>query len=119
MKKGFFGEMALLGGKTRSATAVAIGMTKLLPVTKKTLAAQIKNRPEIALALLKTLSHRIWDDTQAIGRLADQNKELRQKLMETHETMKQLVEQNKLLRQRLGIKIVGGGHIISYFFIFK
>lgn len=103
-KGDFFGEMALLGGKTRSATAVAIGATRLLPVTKKTLATQIKNRPEIALALLKTLSHRIWDDTQTIGRLADQNKELRQKLVDIHDTMKQLVEQNKLLRQRLGVK---------------
>lgn len=103
-KGDFFGEMALLGGRTRSATAVAIGTTQVLPVTKTTLATQIQNRPEIALALLKTLSNRIWNDTQTIGRLADQNKELRRKLIEAHDAMKQIVDQNKLLRQRLGIK---------------
>lgn len=100
-KGDFFGEMAIFGGRARSATAVAIGPTQLLPVTKDTLAEQIQSRPEIGLALLKTLSSRIRNDTLTIGRLADQNKELRQKLMGARDTMKQLIEQNKRLRQQL------------------
>ena len=93
-KGDFFGEMILFGGKTRSAAAVAIGTTQLLPVTKDTLASQIQNRPEIAIALLETLSKRIRNDVQTIGKLADHNKELRQRLIDTRDTMKQLIEQN-------------------------
>jgi CRP-like cAMP-binding protein/signal recognition particle receptor subunit beta len=102
-KGDFFGEMILFGGKTRSATAVAIGTTQLLPVTKDTLASQIQNRPEIAIALLETLSNRIRNDVQTIGKLADHNKELRQRLIDTRDTMKQIIEQNKLLKQKLGL----------------
>jgi len=102
-KGDFFGEMILFGGKTRSATAVAIGTTRLLPVTKETLSSQIQSKPEIAVALLETLSNRIRNDSQTIGRLADQNKELRQRLIEARDTMKQLIEQNKLLKQKLGM----------------
>jgi CRP-like cAMP-binding protein/GTPase SAR1 family protein len=100
-KGDFFGEMILFGGKARSATAVAIGTTRLLPVTKETLASQIQSRPEIAISLLETLSNRIRNDVQTIGRLADHNKELRQRLIKARDTMKQLVEQNKLLKQQL------------------
>ena len=47
-KKGdFFGEMALLGGKTRSARAVALGTTRLLPITKDTLSDQIPQKPKL------------------------------------------------------------------------
>lgn len=102
-KGDFFGEMILFGGKTRSATAVAIGTTQLLPVTKDTLASQIQNRPEIAIALLETLSNRIRNDVQTIGKLADHNKELRQRLIDTRDTMKQIIEQNKLLKQKLSL----------------
>ena len=104
-KKGdFFGEMALFGGKKRSATAVAIGDTHLLPVTKETLSNQIESRPDIGIALLETLSSRIRNDTLTIGRLADQNKELRQRLIQARDTMKQVMEQNKRLRQMLNQK---------------
>jgi len=103
-KGDFFGEMALFGGKKRSATAVAIGATHLLPVTKETLSNQIESRPDIGIALLETLSNRIRNDTLTIGRLADQNKELRQRLIQARDTMKQVMEQNKRLRQMLSQK---------------
>ena len=85
-KGDFFGEMILFGGKTRSAAAVAIGTTRLLPVTRETLSSQIQSRPEIAMALLETLSNRIRNDIQTIGKLADHNKELRQRLAQVHDT---------------------------------
>lgn len=98
-KGDFFGEMALFGRKERSATAVAIGPTRLLPVTRETLATQIGNRPDIGIAILETLSDRIRNDTLTIGRLADQNKELRQRLIQARDTMKHLMDQNKRLKQ--------------------
>jgi cell shape-determining protein MreC len=52
---------------------------------------------------LETLSSRIRNDVQTIGKLADHNKELRQRLIDTRNTMKQLIEQNKLLKQKLGL----------------
>lgn len=102
-KGDFFGEMSLFGGRTRSARAVSVGTTRLLPVTRQTLASQIQSRPEIAIALLETLSSRIRNDTNTIGKLADQNKELTQQLTKAHEMLKQLMEQNKLLKQKLHI----------------
>ena len=101
-KGDFFGEMVLFGGKTRSATAVAVGMTRILPVTRETLASQIQSRPEIAMALLETLSNRIRNDGQTIGKLADHNKELRKRLIQVQDLAKQLMEQNKHLKQQAG-----------------
>jgi CRP-like cAMP-binding protein/signal recognition particle receptor subunit beta len=95
----FFGEMVLFGGTTRSARAVAIGTTRLVTVTKETLASQIKRKPEIALGLLKALASRIRNDTKTINKLAEQNKELFQRLKKAHDTMGQLIEQNKSLKQ--------------------
>ena len=100
-KGDFFGEMALFGGRTRSARAVALGKTCLIPVTKKTLSAQIPNKPEIAIALLETLSNRIRNSTKTIGRLANQNKETMQHLKKARDMIKQLKEQNALLKQQL------------------
>jgi CRP-like cAMP-binding protein len=94
----FFGEMVLFGGTTRSARAVAIGTTRLVTVTKETLASQIKSKPEIALGLLKALASRIRNDTKTINKLAEQNKELFQRLKKAHDTMEQLIEQNKRIK---------------------
>jgi signal recognition particle receptor subunit beta len=85
-KGDFFGEMAIFGGHTRSATAVAIGTTHLLPVSREILASQIQKKPEIAMTLLETLADRIRNDTQTISRLADQNRELMRRLKQTHDT---------------------------------
>ena len=100
-KGDFFGEMALFSKEHRSATAVAIGVTRLLPVTGDTLATQIESRPDIALAILKTLSNRIRNDSLTISQLADQNREIRQRLVQVRDTMKQLMEQNKRLKRLL------------------
>ncbi|GAK60210.1 MglA protein [Candidatus Vecturithrix granuli] len=100
-KGDFFGEMALFGGKTRSARAVAIGTTRLLAVTKETLSTQIPKKPEIALALLEALSNRIRNSTKTIGKLANQNKELTGHLKKARDMMKQLKEQNDFLRRKL------------------
>jgi CRP-like cAMP-binding protein len=100
-KGDFFGEMVLFGGrKTRSARAVAVGMTRLLPVTQDTLTSQIISRPEIGVALLETLSERIRNDTQTIGKLADQNRRLVKHLEKTYVDMRALMKQNKILQRR-------------------
>jgi CRP-like cAMP-binding protein/signal recognition particle receptor subunit beta len=100
-KGDFFGEMVLFGGsRTRSARAVAVGATRLLPVTRDTLASQIRSRPEIAVALLETLSERIRNDTQTISKLADQNRRLVKHLEKSYTDMRGLMRQNKILQSR-------------------
>ncbi len=100
-KGNFFGEIVMFGGKPRSATAVAIGTTRVIPVKKDTLALQIQSKPEIALALLETLSNRIRNDTQTINRLADENRELMRRLNKARNMIKRLTEDNKIMRQEL------------------
>jgi len=100
-KGDFFGEMALFGGKPRSARAVAVGKTRLLPVTKATLSAQIFEKPEIALALLEALSGRIRHNTKTISKLANQKKELMEHLRKARNVILQMRGQNDALRQKL------------------
>lgn len=102
-KGDFFGEMVLFGGKPRSARAIAIGTTHLIPVKKETLATQIQSKPEIALALLATLSNRIRNNTQTLNRFADENRDLTRRLNKSQSTIKRLTEENKALREELGI----------------
>ena len=102
-KGDFFGEMALFGRNTRSARAVAIGRTRLLPITKETLSSQITKKPEIAMALLEALSERIRHNTKTISKLAGQNRDLVDHLKKARNIMQQFKEQNEFLRQKLDL----------------
>lgn len=55
----FFGEMSLLEGLPRSATARAIGDTQLLVLRPGSLLLQIRRDPTFAFELLQQMSHRI------------------------------------------------------------
>ena len=56
-----FGEMALLEDTPRTATAVALGKTKLLEFDKNNFQSLILGNPMIAVKLLKTFAKRIYD----------------------------------------------------------
>ncbi|MBQ6134547.1 MAG: cyclic nucleotide-binding domain-containing protein [Lachnospiraceae bacterium] len=58
-----FGEMAVLEGEERSATAVASTDVKLNPVTKDELSDFLKENPKYAVRILKNLSGRIREKT--------------------------------------------------------
>jgi CRP-like cAMP-binding protein len=55
----FFGEMAILSGRPRSATAVVRSAARLLVIDGTTFEAMLRARPEIALRLIKALSARL------------------------------------------------------------
>jgi CRP-like cAMP-binding protein len=55
----FLGEMAILNGKPRSATAVVLEDAKCLVIDGKTLETMITKSPEIAMRLVKKLAKRL------------------------------------------------------------
>jgi len=55
----FFGEMALLDSRPRSASVKTIQRSRLLPLTRQTLLTKVKDNPAILMQLLATLSVRI------------------------------------------------------------
>lgn len=62
----FFGEMAILKGRPRSATAVVRHDARLLVISATTFEAMLRARPEIALRIISTLTDRIEAANQQI-----------------------------------------------------
>ena len=56
-----FGEMAILEGAPRSATAVAVDTVKVLEFNRANFEVLMMGNPQIALRLLKLFTKRIWD----------------------------------------------------------
>jgi len=55
----FFGEMALIEGQVRSASAEAVDYSKLLVVTKKAFQNLLTSDPKLALFMLRAVSERL------------------------------------------------------------
>ena len=55
----FFGEMAILNGRPRSATAVVRTAARLVVIDGTTFEAMLRARPEIALRMIKALATRL------------------------------------------------------------
>jgi CRP/FNR family cyclic AMP-dependent transcriptional regulator len=62
----FFGEMALINDRPRSATAVVKRAARLLVIEPRTFEAMLRGRTEIAIRLIKTLSGRLERANQQI-----------------------------------------------------
>jgi CRP-like cAMP-binding protein len=54
-----FGEMALIDNATRSATAIAAGDAKLVPVSEKQFLFPISNTPYFALNVMRVMARRL------------------------------------------------------------
>ncbi len=54
-----FGEMALIDGAPRSATAVAASDVKLVPVTEKQFLFLVSNTPHFALNMMRVMARRL------------------------------------------------------------
>ncbi len=68
----FFGEMALLNEKPRSATVRSVGEVSAIVLDKTEFHALVLDRPRVALALLEALSVRIRQADEQISGLSDQ-----------------------------------------------
>jgi len=62
----FFGEMAILNGRPRSATAVVKTFASLLVIEGHTFEAMMRARPEIALRIIKSLATRLESANQHV-----------------------------------------------------
>ena len=104
LKKGdFFGEMSLLGCKTRSASAQAAEESELFVISKKNFKRLILENPEFTLKVLHTLAERLSKCNKDIesmlfhnilGRLADAILELSK---DKHTSpVKMAIDQNEL-----------------------
>lgn len=65
----FFGEMAILNNRPRSATAVVVEDARLLVIGPRTFEAMIRGSAEIAVRMIKKLSARIDQSNQQIETL--------------------------------------------------
>ncbi len=70
----FFGEMAILDDKPRSASAEVIEDAKMLEVDEGTFEAMIKSNPEIAYRIIKKLSQRLRETNAQIESLLIKDK---------------------------------------------
>ena len=68
----FFGEMALLNEKPRSATVRSVGEVSAIVLDKTQFHALVLDRPRVALALIEALSVRIRQADEQISGLSDQ-----------------------------------------------
>lgn len=66
----FVGDLALLDGRPRSASAIAVQATRTLVVTRDDFRRWLAERPAAALALLETLSVRVRRTDEALADLA-------------------------------------------------
>lgn len=62
----FFGEMAILNARPRSATAVVRVPSRLIVIEGKTFEAMLRARPEIALRIIKSLALRLESANQQV-----------------------------------------------------
>lgn len=65
----FFGEMSILSGNPRSATATCDSPCKLLVVDQRTFEAMIRGHGEIALRMIRTLADRLQSANEQIENL--------------------------------------------------
>ncbi|MEW5693239.1 MAG: cyclic nucleotide-binding domain-containing protein [Candidatus Hydrogenedentota bacterium] len=65
----FIGEMSYLLDKPRSATCVTISDSEIIFITPKKFETTIKQRPEIAIKLAKTLAERLMITTNDLARI--------------------------------------------------
>lgn len=92
----FFGEMALLDGRPRSASVVAVEDSVVMVLTRDEFLGYVRQNPEIGIKMLEVLSERIRYADQKIG------------LLTLADVQSKLVHYFIHLASRLGVPTVDG-----------
>ena len=66
----FFGEMSLLDGQSRSATAMALEATQVLSIAREDFLAVLRRNPDISLKILVTICRRLRHADRRVESLA-------------------------------------------------
>lgn len=66
----FFGEMSLLDGESRSANVIALENTEVLTLNRNDFLIVLNNYPQIAIQLLKEMTHRLRKSDRQIASLS-------------------------------------------------
>jgi len=71
LEKGdFFGEMSILEGMPRTATAVAVEETECIPINEATFDQMLRQNEEIAIRMLRRFSKKLRETTELLNRMA-------------------------------------------------
>ncbi len=100
-KGDFFGELSLIDGKSRSATVAASEDSVFGVLRRESLLRAIKKEPDIAIALLETLVHRLRQATEREERFA---------FLDVHDRLLKLIT---CLVKTEGEKEIGGHYRIK------
>lgn len=99
----FLGEMSLLDGQPRSATAVALEQSEIVTLTREAFLACLQAYPEAAIALMTELTGRLRRTNRIISEIATHNLQLRlvHKLLNLADTFGQKTEDGVVIEVRL------------------
>jgi CRP/FNR family transcriptional regulator len=86
-----FGEMALLDGKPRSATAIAASEVQMMAINKANFEAMVQAQPQLASKLITILSERIWTAYRQLNNLM-----IADDLGRVYDTLLTLVEKHRI-----------------------
>lgn len=96
----FFGEMALLENKPRTATVTTLVETELLSITEDTFEQVVTRNPIVALSILRQISSSLRQtDHLTVVDLERKNKQLRQAYLELQEAHTELIEKQRMERE--------------------
>ncbi len=96
----FFGEMALLDRKPRTASVTAMVETELLEINQQAFESVILRNPSVALAILREVSSALRrTDRSMIQDLQSKNEQLRQAYQDLMNAHAELVEKERLERE--------------------
>lgn len=70
------GEMAIFERQPRSATVRALGQAKILTVDRRNFLRRVQEDPSLAFRILETLSHRVRELNEEVGRLRREEAQL-------------------------------------------
>jgi len=77
MEKGdFFGEMSILEGMPRTATAVAVEDAECIPINEATFDQMLRQNEEIAIRMLRRFSKKLRETTEQLNRMAGREAEI-------------------------------------------